>query len=133
MFMRLFLVIGCLAVSPALLESAAPPAKTPHAARPFLPGYRTYWIHHHGWHRVDFKVHAWVNIPATDQNTAKTLAKNYRMHGWTTHIAQPSKGVFVMQARMSRWRTATYSGHLRTAEAIAGLLRSQGYEARVTF
>lgn len=148
MFLRLFLVIGCLGVSPAFLESAGVPssqgqkpvAQKPmgqrpaaQGARPYLPGYRIYLIHRHGWHRVDYKVHAWVNLPVANQAVANTVAKNYRMHGWTTQIVQPTKGVFVVKARLNRWRTATYTGHWRNAEAIALMLRYQGYEARVAY
>ena len=148
MLMRLFLVIGCLGLAPAFSESANtidPQGQKPVAPKPagqksaasgacpYMPGYRTYLIHRHGWHRVDYKVHAWVNVPAANQATAKNVAKNYRMHGWTTQIVQPSKGVFVVKARLSRWRTATYAGHLRTAESIAMMLRYQGYQARVAY
>ena len=148
MLARLVLAVGVLSLWPAMTESAGTPntqgqkpvAQKPNGqrsaaqgARPYMPGYRTYLLHRHGWHRVDYKVSAWVNVPAANQAAAQTLARNYRMHGWTTQIAQPSKGVFVVKARLNRWRTATYAGHLRTAEAIAAMLRYQGYQARVAF
>jgi len=143
MFLRLFLVVGCLATLPALLESAQgqkPVAQKPggqksavQGARPYLPGYRAYLIHRRGWHKVDYKVNAWMNVPVADQNTAKAVAKNYRMNGWTTQIVRPSKGVFVVKAKMHRWRTATYTAHRRTADSIAWMLRYQGYEARVAY
>jgi hypothetical protein len=98
-----------------------------------MPGYRTYLTHHHGWHRVDYRVDAWMNIPATDHNTAQAIAKHYRSYGWTTQVVQPVKGRFVVKAKMHRWRLATYAAHWRTAEAVAGLLRSQGYQARVVY
>src|SRR4051812_43798132 len=126
MIIRLLVVIGCLGLTPALWDTQAnanaqkPVAQKPagqksaaQGARPYLPGYHTYLIHHHGWHRVDYKVNAWVNVPAANQAAAHTVAKNYRMHGWTTQIVQPSKGNFVVKARLHRWRTATYTGHLR--------------------
>ncbi|MFT3883087.1 MAG: hypothetical protein QM703_25975 [Gemmatales bacterium] len=148
MFMRLLVVMGCLGLTPALWDTSAvanaqgkkgvaqKPAGQKSAAqgaRPYLPGYHTYLLHRHGWHRVDYKVSAWVNLPAANQAAAKTLAKNYRMHGWTTQIVQPSKGTFVVKARLNRWRTATYTGHLRIAEGIAMMLRYQGYQARVAY
>ena len=134
MFSRGLALCLSLALLPLVTVEAANTNQQQHAARPFMPGYRTFLTHHHGWHRVDYRVHAWVNIPVTDKNTANLVAKHYRSHGWTTQIVQPSKGIFVMKAKMHRWHLATYlRGHLRTAEAIAGLLRSQGYEARVVY
>ena len=129
----LALCLSLLLLPLLTVEASAPPAQQPRAARPYMPGYRTFLTHRHGWHRVEYRAHAWVNIPVTDHNTANLLAKHYRSHGWTTQVVQPSKGVYVMKARMHRWQLATYSGHLRTAEAVAGLLRSQGYQARVVY
>lgn len=126
----------CLSVVVPLITAEASsgvPPQQPRNVRPYLPGYRTYLTHRHGWHRVDYRVNAWVNIPAANRDAANTLAKQYRSHGWTTQIAQPSKGVFIMKAKMNRWQLATYSANLRTAEGVAILLRSQGYQARVAY
>jgi hypothetical protein len=133
MLRRATLVLATLAIPLLTATASGPSGSQSRAARPYLPGYRVFWTHHHGWHRVDYRVDAWINIPATDQNTANLVAKHYRSHGWTTQTVQPTKGLFVVKAKMHRWQLATYTAHLRTAEAVAGLIRSQGYQAHVVY
>jgi hypothetical protein len=133
MLTRILVTISFFAILPMLSASAGTGGKQAHAAKPYLPGHRIYLTHRHGWHRVDYKVSAWVNVPVRDQGTAHLVARNYRLQGWTTQIVQPNKGVFVVKAKLQRWRLATYAAHLRTAESVAGLLRSQGYQARLAY
>jgi hypothetical protein len=136
MFRRCVLaLVVTAAVLPVIdaTSSDGPKGKKPAVRRPHLPGHRIYLTRRHGIHRVDYRVTAWQNVPAANRQAAQQIAKHYRSNGWSAQIAQPSKGVFVVKARMSRWRLATYSAHSRTAHAVAGLLRSQGYQARVRY
>lgn len=127
------LLAGVILV-PALASSQPPKAKhPPSAARPHLPGHRIYLTHRHGWHRVDYRVTAWQVVPAANHQAAQQIARMYRSRGWSATVQQPVKGRFVVRAKLSRWQLATYAAHLRTAESVAGLLRSQGYQARVRY
>jgi len=133
MFRQSLIGLAVLMLFPMLADSSGSSGNQAHSARHYMPGYRVYLTHHHCWHRVDYRVDAWMNVPATDQNTANQIAKHFRSYGWTTQTVQTGKGVYVVKAKMYRWRLATYSAHWRTAEAVAGLLRSQGYQARVVY
>ena len=131
MFRRCLLSALCVvALIPCVIALDGPKGRQP-GMRPILPGHRVYLAHRHGWHKVEYRVSAWQVVPAANRQTAQATGKQFRANGWSAQVVQPTKGQFAVKAKLSRWRLATYSPHVRTANAVAGLLRAQGYQARV--
>ncbi len=102
------------------------------AARPLIPSrYPIYWIYRQGYHRVEYRVPAWVVIPAKDKEAAQDLAKKYRQEGWATQVTKTEKDQFVMKAQLKEWKLATYTINGIAAREVAGLLKTQGYQVRI--